>query len=288
MTAKRPTTHRLPDPRPGYQTPDGLPKPQDMGDAMAWWLVSGGATSFLLAEDEAGEFDPSPAGVQMLCSVYVPIGQTGWIKQLRVAPYCPPELANPWQGWPGNWQVFESFTIGEAQNSTIRATAQAGVYTTPLGWESYFDVGSERLPSWKWRITLLSGTIEAARRAQGAGPFNITVPSTWFLVPDIAVPASVYNGKLPGSAPGAHMPPQRMQVLTGDELDLHVLIGENTTAILWAEWAQSDVATYTMDSGGTTTVGPRIPPILPAFGQMSGYMQQSTTEPANLNATQGW
>lgn len=287
---KRPTTRELHAPGPqSYATPDGLRRPEDLGDAMRWWLVSGGATSFLIEEDEGVDFDPIPNGVQLVCSMYVPPGQSGWLKQIRVAPYCPPQLANPWQGWPAHWQSFQQVVVVSAAAQTIRATAQAGVYTTPMGWESYFDQASAILPSWQWCLKLLPGTIDKARSAFGAaGPFSFADPKTWYLTEGIAVPASAYPGGLPFSSPGQHMPPQRMQVIQADELDLHVLIPEDNTLLLFAYWQQDTVATYSTDIGGTAAVGPRIPPLLPTFGQMSGYMQVSSSEPAQENATKGW
>lgn len=294
MTKKRPLTRALhaPDAH-SYRTREGLARPQDLGMSLSQWIASGGATSFLIAEDEGSTFDPITDGAQLVCSQYIPRGTTGWIKQIRVGPFCPPVLAAPWQGWPDNWPTFAAVTLGVVQASTHRAPAQNGIYTTPFGWESYFDATSTRLPEWFWSMTFLPGTIDEARKNANTPPFSASDPTSWFLVENIAVPASLvsqspYSHGLPGRMSSAIIPPQKMQVQPGDAVDWHVLIPEDTTALLWARWRQSDVLVRTRDINTTSDVSEeRINPILPSYGQLAGYMQSNGTAEAIDNATLG-
>jgi hypothetical protein len=262
-------------------------RPEDVGNAIEPFLASGGATAFIVQPGGEGgpAFDPRPAGAQLVCSQYIPAGKAGWIKQLRCAPYCPPELSNPWQGWPATWQTFQ--TVGNVDGN--RAPAQGGVYTTPMGWESYFDAGTTQLAQWHWWLATLPGTLAKAREGAHVGAFTLADPSTWWLLEGGAVPASVYDGGYPGSALEGSLPRQRMQVLQGDALDWHVAIPEDTTVMLWASWTQSDVAPRATDASGVpSVVGPRIYPLLPSFGQLCGYMQRANDPRSLDNARNGW
>jgi len=281
---QKPFTRTPGFPAPGaYQAPgQGKTNPQETGDAIKAFVASGGMTTFFFDAGPPG-FNPQPEGVQLLCTQYVPRGFTGWIKQLRVAPYAPAALTNPWQGWPGNWQDFEP--VGAAV-SVYRATAANGLYTTPLGWESYFSLGTEVLAEWNWWLTLLPGPL--AKQRPNAGPFSITDPASWYLLENVAVPASVYPQGVPGRAPGGRLEPQRVQVLPGDPIVWHLQIPEDSTACLWASWRQSTVSVRTRSLMGSDLVAVDVPPLLPSYGQMVGYMQ-ATSSPATLdNARHGW
>jgi len=87
------------------------------------------------------------------------------------------------------------------------------------------------------------------------------------------------------------MTPQRMQVIQADELSLHVVVPENTTALLWARWSQLLYQPLTTDSNGLPVeVGLPLFPLLPSFGQMLGYTQSITgnNKAALNNAREGW
>jgi hypothetical protein len=287
---KRPLTREPKFPAPSaYQAP-GQEHPQDtpqsIGDGIQTFVQSGGATTFLF--DGPSTFNPQIAGAQMLCSVFVPRGRTGWIKQIRVAPFMPAVLANPWQGWDATWQNFAP--VGAAI-SPFRATAQAGYYTTPLGWESYFDPGTETLPQWVWWISCITGTIAAAKfAAHSPEVFSFADPNSWYLAPDIAVPLSTYTlgFTYPGRAPALGFGRQRMQVLPDSPIDWHLQIPENSTAILWCEWKQSSTSVYARDINGPSLVMVDVPPLLPSFGQLVGYTQSTTSKAAVKNARRGW
>lgn len=275
---------------PGFPGPDaylvpgqGKTNPQETGDAISAFVASGGATFFV--SDGPSNFNAQNDGIQLLTSIHVPRGRTGWIKQVRVAPYCPAVLANPWQGWPASWQNFEP--IGAA-TGIYRATAQVGVYTTPMGWESYFGLSTERLPQWRWWISCLPGSLGEARAAAGAGPFTFADPRSWYLAESIPVPRSVYVGGVPGRAPGGRFEPQRMQVLQGDQISWHMQIPEDTTACLWAQWEQSTVTVRTRNAEGDDIVMNDVPPLLPSFGQLVGYTQATSSAAALANARNGW
>jgi hypothetical protein len=262
--------------------------PQDMGEQISAFLASGGATFFLLA---AGPplFDPRPAGVQLCSSMYVPRGRTGFVKEIRIAPFMPPELADPWTTVGGvppgpTWRTWNAVTDFEP-----RAAGTNGVWTTPFGWESYFDSGDVQAvpPHWTWQLRLIPGDIALQRRA-----FSLTDPTTWFLQPNVPVPQDVYAGGIPGNAPGQVWGAQRMQVSQGDKLNTHVLVPEDTTICLFAQWTQqlfTPRAVIPEGEGFTTAAaGPPIYPLLPSFGQLHGYVQAVDREAARENARYGW
>lgn len=276
---------------PGFPAPDayqvpgqGKTNPQETGDAISAFVASGGAPFFIFAGGPPA-FNAQLDGIQLLTSIHVPRGRTGWIKQIRVAPYCPAVLANPWQGWDGTWQ---DFAPTGAASDIYRATAQAGVYTTPMGWESYFDSGTEVLPQWRWWISLLPGSLGQVRAAAGAGAFSLADPKSWYLAESIPVPATVYPTGVPGRAPGGRFEPQRMQVLQGDQISWHLQIPEDNTACLWAQWQQSTVAVRSRNAQGPGEVQLDVHPLLPSFGQLVGYTQATSSDAALDNARLGW
>jgi hypothetical protein len=280
---RRPSTDPEQRVKPGaLHEPLRPERPEDLGDAIEPFLCSGGASAFFFSS--VPTFDPRGDGVQLLAAQWVPEGRTAWIKQIRVAPYCPPELAAPWQGWPGTWQDFQP--VGPVDN--VRAPAQGGVYTTPMGWESYFDLGTEVLPQWEWWLATIPGTLAAARANAGAGAFSLADPSSWYLALNTPVPASAYAGGFPGSAITGFIAPQRMQVLQGDAINWHVNVPEKKTILLFAKWSQSAMVPPARNAAGSMIVGPSIYPLLPSFGQMVGYLQAASTGTAQQNARYGW
>lgn len=280
---RRPSTDREQRVRAGaLHEPLRPARPEDLGDTIEPFLASGGLTTFL-DFPESG-FDARSDGVQLIATQWVPEGRTAWIKQIRVAPYCPPELSAPWQGWPGTWQDFQAAGLA----GIVRAPAQTGVYTTPMGWESYFDGSTEVLPHWEWWLATIPTTLEVARANAGAGPFSVLDPKSWYLLPNIPVPASVYAGGFPGSAIPGFLKPQRMQVLQGDAINWHVNVPEKKTILLFAKWRQSTVEPRARNELGPVLVGPAIAPLLPSFGQLVGYLQAASTGAAQENGLFGW
>lgn len=275
-------------------TPPRAEKPAPLqatgiGDAQEAWLVSGGYTYFPLFGEG---FSGAPDGVQLICHQYVPKGFVGWLKQLRVAPFMPSVLANPWTssgaaGGAASWAL-----MGQDGPS-----GQNGVWTTPFGWENYFDPNVFPIvqPQWRWALTLVQGDV-AKLRANTANipPFSLADPQSWVFLPNIPVPALAYPSGLPGAAPGKIIGAQRMQVLQGDELTAHVQVPENTSLCLWARWTQTFYNPVAADQNGQINYYPgfSVFPIGPSFGQMLGYMQALTSQqqPAAsvVNARHGW
>lgn len=274
-------------------TPPNQAKPiplqaSGIGDAQEAWLVSGGY-SYYPAFGEG--FNAAPDGAALLCFQYIPKGNVGWLKQLRCAPTMPSQLAQPW--------VTSGAVAGQASwvgfGVEPRAAGQNGVWTTPFGWEAYFDLNvfPYVLPQWRWRLTLIQGDVAALRsNPENVPRFNVLDPSSWWYLPNIPVPATAYPAGIPGTAPGRIIGPQRMQVLQGDELTWHVMIPENTSLCLWAEWSQVAVPVQGQDQNGLITYSEPVFPIGPSFGQLSGYMQSLTSvqQPAAsvVNARHGW
>jgi hypothetical protein len=261
------------------------------------FLASGGQTFYLLGT-ELNPFDPRPAGVQLVTFMYVPRGWVGFVKEIRIAPFIPPVLVDPWEtsgvdNAVTTWRGFASVLADDEP----RAAGTHGVWQTPFGWESYFDVDTQGSvpPQWLWHLRGYRGNI-MNRSALGLPPdFSIADPASWSLVPNIAVPASAYPSGIPGDQLGKTWGPQRMQVLQGDKLNTHVLVPEDHTVCLFAEWRQGTfrpVATVPAGEGEVNEIyGPPVYPLLPSFGQLHGYLQAASgvgASPALENATYGW
>jgi hypothetical protein len=281
---------RLPFGEPPKPQTIGKPQALELGDAQEAWLVSGG----WLFHPAYGEgFTTAPGGYQLLAAKFVPPGNVGWLKQLRVAPFMPSELAQPWVtsgvvGGQGSW-------VGQDAGGDLypRPAGQNGVWTTPFGWEGYFDaVAGATPPSWRWQLTLVQGDVNAIRA--GMPPYSVADPLSWQFVPDIPVPPSAYPQGVPGVAPGRTMGAQRMQVVQADELTHHVMIPENMSLCLWAWWTQGLYTPRGVDENGDIVYGYDTYPLLPSFGQLSGYMQSLSSRyiehPAAsvINARHGW
>lgn len=269
----------------------GPPIASQVGDAQEAWLVSGGFVHHIFYGEGPNS---GPDGAQLLCFQYVPKGYVGWLKQLRVAPFCPSVLAQPWVtsgvvGGAASW-VSHDATLGGGLD---RPAAQNGVWSTPFGWEGYYDQADVAAvpPAWRWTLTLVQGDVGVQRN--DFPPFSVGDPASWYLVPNIPVIGSIaYPQGFPGSSPGKVVPSQRMQVLQSDELTAHVMVPEDTSLCLWARWTQGLYTPRGEDENGTIVYGDSVYPLLPSFGSMLGYMQalSSIQQPAASvqNARHGW
>lgn len=260
-------------------------QPQQQGDTLDGFLASGGQTFFTLQSPGPPLFDPRPNGVQLVTSLYVPEGRVGFVKEIRIAPFIPTELVDPWttSGITGaSWRDVLGTQVPAPGGTN-------GVWATPFGWESYFNTNHPP-PSWTWMLRFLPGNIDSLRSK--IGPFTLADPATWFLAENIAVPASVYPGGIPGAQPSGFWRPQRMQVLQGDKLNTHVLVPPNTTICLWARWTQDVYQPAASQQTGegivNTTYGPTVYPLLPSFGQLHGYVQAADRDASTENAQFGW
>lgn len=301
---RRPTKDEAPQPSavPGFTSkrvapnaPDLQPpvprgrelRPQDSGERQEAWLRSGGQTFFFVTDG----FDPQPDGFQLVTHYYVPNGRVAWVKQLRVAPFMPPVFAFDQAKAVvlGGSQQFDWPTqnepVGAPTEFPVRPSGHAGVWETPFGWEAYFDPLDPVPIIWKWHLRVVAGNALKNR-----APFSFADPATWYLLPDIAVPASAYPAGLPGFPP-ENYEPQRMQVLQGDELTVHVFIPPDSTLCLFAEWHQvPEIPAFSTYAGALlqSQYGPATYPLLPSFGQLSGYQQVSDRKVAMKNAKRGW
>ncbi|MGV1080705.1 MAG: hypothetical protein ACOYD1_12810 [Candidatus Nanopelagicales bacterium] len=260
--------------------------PPWQGDIIEPFLVSGGATFFIVTNSPPTAFDPQPAGVQLVTSVYVPTGKVGFLKQLRVAPFMPTQLVDPWEtsgvaNAVTTWRDFDA-----APGGPVRPGGRNGVWETPFGWESYFDSQScgEQPPQWTWQLRLIKGNVAK----QVKQPFSLLDVATWFLRPDLAVPLSAYPNGIPGNAPDGIWGPQRMQVIQDDALVTHVLVPEDHSLCLFTQWTQNQFQPISNDGETLTTYGPAVYPLLPSFGQLHGYMQAALRESSTENAKFGW
>lgn len=279
--------------RPTAHTPRAFPAAQQaqsgygpdasaLGEVIRAWVVSGGETDFFLA-DGPPSFNPAHEGVQLVAAMHIPPGFLGVLKQLRVGPYMPAVLQDPWRaGDDLNWYTSASGTA----TYTPRPNGTNGLWRAPFGWEAYRDAVDDPKPSWHWSLRLIQGDIRARQQ-----PFDPTDPTTWYLTPDVAVPASAYPSGIPGVVAGPQWGRQRMQVLPEAPLHSHLIVDEDTTIALFARWQQDVVTPHSAtfaDGTVITTYDSGTVPILPSFGQMHGYMQPLQSHPAERNATVGW
>jgi len=252
------------------------------------FLVSGGKAFYLLA-DGPPIFDPRPAGVQLICSVYIGPGHIGFLKSIRVAPYMPTVLGpDPVSNDLLRWRVQDAMP-GDIYS---RPSSTGGLWTTPAGWEGYFDRSNPEAhpPRWWWHLRLFQGPIDELRARRGNVPlFSITDSRSWFMVEEIPVPAGVYAAGLPGQPVGYPFPPQKYQVLPGDGLRLHVPIPPNSTLCLFATWEQGFLYPYTRTDAGNVLVDENpYYPLLPSIGQLAGYALIDSQPEAVQLAKAGW
>lgn len=262
------------------------------GDEIRPFLASGGAVNFIV-EDGPPIFDPMGEGVQLVCSLYVPMGIVGFVKQIRIGPYAPAVLTDPWltSGVAGNQASWRHFNRDIRVGDVI--VPQAGdIWRTPFGWENVFTDNTTVLPTWRWSLRTMQGDVLKLRnQGQNIPPFSPADPASWFLVPNVAVPATAYPAGLPGNSVGAAFNAQRMQCIPGDELDTHIMIPQDSTVLLFAEWQQEFGAYGSGMATGEEFIqyyNEEIVPILPSYGQLHGYMQSLTSDNTADNATNGW
>lgn len=274
-------------------------------DAVSPFLVSGGSSYFLPEFTNEYE-DVRKQGIQLVTSVYIPKGAIGFLKQLRVAPFRPAVFT------PGNYLIpvqensplianWQAFNPDAAPEDSDFPTRPAGVWEAPFQWENYFNSYNTEVipPSWRWYLRIIPGNIDDLR-LNGTNlptkpiPFTEPPPAdyldSWFLIPDVAVPDRVYPGGIPGSSPGSPWDGQRVQVIQGDELTLHVPIPEHSTLCLFTRWRQSAIPASFGRKGDVHTqyTEEAYYPLLPSFGQLLGYTQSSHQAPGNHNAQYGW
>jgi hypothetical protein len=272
----------------------GPPNASTEADVIRPFLVSGGITWY---PPIAEGFDPGPDAVQLVTYVYVPPGNVGFLKQVRVAPYIPSVLADPWwtsgaANGAASWVEMDSASSFGA----MRPSAQHGLWRTPFGWEAYIDFDDETdltPPVWSWSLRLVRGNALANRNPNNILPFNPADPQSWYLYPNLAVPASAYAAGIPGDSPGPQFSEQRMQVLPEAPLHTHLLIPQNTTLCLFTKWSQQAIRPMARDANGRIIVSENtVLPLLPSFGQLHGYVQSldSKQQPAASleNARHGW
>lgn len=260
----------------------GLASPSFRGNVIEPFLASGGAVEFL--NFGGGENNPAGAGAQLVCSYYVPPGRVGFVKEIMCCPLVPPELGEVTV--PNAWAQY----VPDGDHQAVRASERAGYYRTPLAWAAAFDTTDEggAPASWSWNLVLIPNN-EVGRN----GTFDITDPSTWFLTPNVAVPAHVY----PQGFPGATVwPPQVVQISPEQTFETHLMVPENTTVALFARWRQVQFnPTYVvvnLAADPPTSVVKTLPvsvyPLLPSVGRLHGYTQAAATVPAIKNSTTGW
>lgn len=247
------------------------------------FLVSGGETMFRIA----GGYEPRPEGVELVCSLYVPQGKVAFVKQIRVAPFLPTQLADPWTTTgvaADGTSSWRDVNVGQG----VAPGGTNGVWTTPFGWESYHD-STHPAPHWEWLLRFIGGDADVARRTAA---FSTGDPNSWYLVENIAVPLSAYPGGIPGAAPSGYFYPQRMQVIQGDALVSHVLVPSDTTLCLFTRWSQDLVQPKAFVQGAVAVTnpsyGPTVFPLLPSFGQLHGYLQAADRVASTENAEFGW
>lgn len=253
-----------------------------LGDVIRAWVVSGGETDFFLG-DGPPVFNPAHDGVQLVTSHYVPFGFIGVIKQIRVAPFMPAILQDPWRAGDNlNWYSSASSDA----NYTPRPNGTNGLWRAPFGWEAYRDEVNAAKPRWHWSLRFIQGDIRPRQPV-----FDPLDPSTWYLTPDVAVPVSAYPSGIPGAVAGPEWGRQRVQALPESPLHSHLVVGEDTTIALFARWTQPAVVPYSVtwaDGHVFTQYDSGTVPILPSFGQLHGYMQPTQSHSAEENATVGW
>lgn len=327
---------RYPTPGSVPRIPEGLipqlgrPKPkitvQTQAALIEPFLVSGGQGYYdaLNIDDDTNRVGAEVT--QLICSVYVPRGKIGFIKEVRVAPFIQPLLVDPWLTTGANGATWREFNnpagFSDFEDQPFRPAAQNGLWETPFGWESYVPFvatdgdrprAPDNAPRWVWSIRYLQGGVDQLRQQAtnvpaGApeyevdGEGNVTLTGTagqFYLLPGVPVPTSlVYPGSvLPGTACSPAFGPQKVQQLPSDPLQTHILIPENTSACLFAQWTQPALnAIYARDASGLITMiemgteDDSIPifPLLPSFGSLHGYMQSGVASQALANAQNGW
>ena len=276
--------------------------PYSQGDAIIPFYVSDAYLWHLTMQ--AGEGDNQRTdlkGIQLVCYFYVPTGYTGFIKQIRIAPYLPEQFDIRYMGINRDFGAEP-----DAPNP------YDGIYTTPAGWEGLLNAGGEpphyNIPIWRWHLRAISGN-QGPRIKQASDNFDVTDPNTWKWCSPWPVPAIAYpGGAIPGRTLG-NIGPQKIQ-RTGqyEEGDLHIVVPEDTTITLWATWEQQEIqpefASWLLCQIALGAPPPPPPPppwpvvypcgrepivpINPSFGSMVGYIQANHACITSEHAKDGW
>lgn len=265
--------------RSGYLK--GGQAPTAQGDRIQPWLVSGGLTTwFSLPYVEPAE----NAGVQLLASYFVPDGQTGFVKQIKACPFKPSVLHSS-----VNNQLVPG--VSGLSLSGNNPDSDDGFWRTPFGWEGYLSPFPEEIgPTWRWQLRFISGDIARVREGLNIPPFSFADPLSWFLVPNLPVPASGYPEGIPGSSPGDGWGPQRIQRFGMEDGEVHIPVPSNTTVALFAEWTQEfyQPIFQATDGAGLTVLPQQVFALSPSFGQLEGYTQPNNSKITQAHALDGW
>jgi len=311
---KRSHARAVPGPRPGRD--DAQAAALYRKSAVEPWMVSGGS-SWFVPEFTSEFFDVRAAGVQMICSVYIPKGSVGFLKQIRVAPFRPAVFNPGFYTTIGGTVEAPNLLYGQWIGFNPQSapsdfpTRPSGVWETPFAWENYYNSYDRESvpPAWRWYLRIIPGNIDELRSHKTNLPDPASIPFTepltpgyldsWYLVPDVAVPDEVYKAGLPGSPIATPFDGQRVQVIQSDQLSAHLPIPENSTLCLFARWQQQPIeavfAGVLASNEGGIELEKRLNytetkyyPLLPSFGSLLGYSQSSHLLPGKMNAEYGW
>ena len=258
-------------------------RPQDLGDIIQPFYKTGNWTEF--------PGDPFAIdGVQLIAYQFIPPGRTGFLKQVSACPYCPSALA---AAAGGGWAVYGNANIARALDPVN------GYWRTPAGWRSFaVPAGPDPIegtrPRWQWSIRLVEGNIEDIRDGVNAGLSIGGVPLPrplwlWGVAPYPTVRGIYYPSGLPGQGV-SDWPPAQVQRF-GDEPELLLVIPENTTLCLFAEWKQFLITPYVYDfetDQGYAPEGIQVYPLGPSFGSLIGYTQVNASRATRGAARGGW
>ncbi len=291
MTRRHPTDLPKPDDpipvaplRTGYLPEPGKrdQRPEDQGDRVQAWQVSGGITFFLDLPFITG--NEILAGVQLLTSCYIPEGMTGFVKGIKVAPFKPSFLHSA-------ASVEFVRPIGADLTAFSGPDGDQGYWQTPFAWEAYGTAIEEAPPPlWRWHIRFLPGTLEEQRDGSNIPPFSFADPLSWALIPSVPVPREGYPQGIPGRSPGAQWGPQRFQrVGNWEQGAIHIVVPGDTTVALFAEWVQAPTRIRWLNTTTqiTSERGQQIV-LLPSFGQLTGYWQPANRTVTQVAAREGW
>lgn len=275
-------------PRPNVNKKRPKDDPAVQGDVITPFYVSDGWMMHDAIGME-GAYPTAEDGIQFICWFYIPKGRTGFIKQIRVAPYIPASL----DARHGPWNQHD--TTGD------RPGPMDGYYTTPAGWENW---GWKSDPEpfgtpffWRWHLRAISGDI-SGKVSNAKNNFDQFDPNTWQWLPPYPMPRIAYPQGIPGRIIGDVGPQKIQRVGNQYEDSLHIPVNEDTSITLWTEWKQIEVGPsmwlwgYVPDPPGPPVQVPLglepIVPINPSFGALIGYTQPNHSDATRKNAVDGW
>lgn len=271
----------------------GQPRPpttaDTRGDAIRPFFCGDGLPHWIVIVGEVEDFDPRPAGIQLVCSQYVPQGFVGFLKQVRVGPYLPAQLGDPWATVGALGPSWRTFNSGPPAFPPDRAGATNGIWTTPCGWKSYQWADEvATVIEWEWLLRVVPGDVAKLRQT-----FDPTDPATWAWQPLLPVPLAGYPSGIPAGAIGfGDWGPSPFQVLPDAPLQTHALVPEDSSLCLFTRWRQGTVPTEAAIWNGASVdvedIGPSVYPLLPSYGQLHGYMQPTQSNAGQANAVAGW